>query len=231
MIKLENISFKKDNKNILNNINLEIDTGKVIVITGPNGSGKSTIAKIIMGIENASEGTIFLNDKDITCMSLEKRSKYISYSFQQPVTFKGLTVFDIINTASHDKGKVCEYLSQVGLCANDYVNREIDKSLSGGELKRIEIASVIAHSTDIMIFDEPEAGIDLWSFNNLIEVFQNLKEKKKTLIIISHQERLFNIADQVVLLEKGKIVKIIDNKNKTNVDLTCQCLRRGNGCE
>lgn len=216
MLKLSNISFCKDGKNILNNINYEINKSSVIAITGPNGSGKSTLAKIIMGIEKPSSGKIYFNGEDITNLSIDERAKRgISFAFQQPVRFKGITVFDLLKLSSSicDKndtklsfGAACEMLSSVGLCAKDYISREINSSLSGGELKRIEIASVIARESKLTIFDEPEAGIDLWSFNNLINIFENLNKLTNGIsIIISHQERILKIADSIVLLENGKI--------------------------
>ena len=214
MLKLENICFHKDNKDILKNINYEINDSKLIVITGPNGSGKSTLAKIIMGIEKPTSGKIIFNGEDITNLSIDERAKLgISFAFQQPVRFKGITVLDLIKlSAGKDKkinfGEACEILSSVGLCAKDYISREINSSLSGGELKRIEIASVIARKSKLTIFDEPEAGIDLWSFNKLINIFENLnKESDGTAIIISHQERILKIADSIILLENGKIAE------------------------
>jgi len=223
MLKLQNICFNKNGKNILNNINYEIKEPSVVVITGPNGSGKSTLAKIIMGIEKPTSGEIFFNGENITNLSIDERAKRgISFAFQQPVRFKGITVFDLIKLSaangSSNKvgqgevksdinfGEVCQILSSVGLCAKDYISREIDSSLSGGELKRIEIASIIARKSKLMIFDEPEAGIDLWSFNNLINIFEDLNEKVNGIsIIISHQERILKIADNVLLLDKGTI--------------------------
>ena len=214
MLKLENICFHKDNKDILKNLYYEINDSKLIVITGPNGSGKSTLAKIIMGIEKPTSGKIIFNGEDITNLSIDERAKLgISFAFQQPVRFKGITVLDLIKlSAGKDKkinfGEACEILSSVGLCAKDYISREINSSLSGGELKRIEIASVIARKSKLTIFDEPEAGIDLWSFNKLINIFENLnKESAGTAIIISHQERILKIADSIILLENGKIAE------------------------
>ena len=213
MLELQNINFKRDNKNILDDISLKIDDKKFIVITGPNGGGKSTLAKIIMGIEKPDSGKIFLNGKNITNMSITERAKNgIGFAFQHSVKFKGITVRDLINLSLGRKvefTKACEYLSSVGLCARDYINREINSSLSGGELKRIEIATVVARKADLTIFDEPEAGIDLWSFNNLIEVFENMyKEITGSIVIISHQERILNIADEIILIQNGKIAGI-----------------------
>lgn len=213
MLELQNICFERDNKKILDNINLKIDTNKFIAITGPNGSGKSTLVKIIMGIENPDSGKILFQGKDITNLSIEKRANLgISYAFQQPVKFKGMTVFDLLRIASKKditKKEACNILSKVGLCAKEYVDREVNGSLSGGELKRIEIATVAVRKTKLTIFDEPEAGIDLWSFSNLIEIFENINEiVKGTTLIISHQERILEIADKVILMKQGKIEKI-----------------------
>ena len=211
MIELVNICYEKDNKKILDNINIKFDDS-FTVITGPNGSGKSTLAKIIMGILKPTSGKVLFNGEDITKLGIDERAKMgISFSFQQPVKFKGLTVYDLIKLSSSkdmDFISCCEVLAKVGLCARDYINREVDNSLSGGELKRIEIATVCARNSSFNIFDEPEAGIDLWSCNNLINVFKELKELNncKT-IIISHQERIISIADKVVLLDNGKIVE------------------------
>ena len=212
MIELINISYEIDGKKILDNVSLKFDSN-FTVITGPNGSGKSTLAKIIMGIIKPTSGKILYNKEDITSWSIDKRAKAgISFSFQQPVKFKGLTVHDLINISSGEELEACEacnILSQVGLCAKEYINREIDNSLSGGELKRIEIASVSVRNSKVTIFDEPEAGIDLWSFNNLIKIFKDLREKNNSkTIIISHQERIINIADSIILLDSGKVKEI-----------------------
>ena len=217
MIKLENVSFKKGNKSILKNINLEFMDNKLYAITGPNGSGKSTLAKIIMGIEKPTEGKIYLNDIDITNLSIDERAKLkISYAFQQPITFKGITIHDLLKIAIKkeiDKKEACEYLSKVGLCAKEYIDREINNTLSGGELKRIEIATVLARNPYIAIFDEPEAGIDLWSFQSLTEVFREIESTSNGItLVISHQERILNIADQIILLEKGQIKQIGDRE-------------------
>ena len=213
MLELKNICFTRDNKKILDNINLKIDNNKFIAITGPNGSGKSTLVKMIMGIEKPDSGEIIFEGKDITNLEINERAKLgISFAFQQPVRFKGITVYDLLKIAAGKhitKKEACDTLSQVGLCAKEYVDREVSASLSGGELKRIEIASVVLRKAKLTIFDEPEAGIDLWSFNNLIEVFENLiKTVKGTTIIISHQERILNIADEIILMKRGKIEKI-----------------------
>lgn len=212
MLKLENITYKVEDKVILDNISLNIDE-RFIAITGPNGSGKSTLAKIIAGIIPATSGKIYLEGEDITDLSItERANKGISFAFQQPVRFKGITVMDLISLASGKKlsmAEACEYLSEVGLCARDYIKREVDGSLSGGELKRIEIAMINARGTKLSVFDEPEAGIDLWSFQNLIKVFEKMYEKNKgSILIISHQERILDIADKIIVLKAGKIDKI-----------------------
>ena len=213
MLELKNICFTRDGRKILDNVSLKIEDDKFIVITGPNGSGKSTLAKIIMGIEEQDSGEILLNGKNITKWSIDKRAKNgISFAFQQPVKFKGITVYDLIKLSSGKditKADACNILGKVGLCAKEYVDREINSSLSGGELKRIEIATVAVRNSKFTIFDEPEAGIDLWSFNNLIKVFEDLRQTTKgTTLIISHQERILNIADQLVLMNSGKIENV-----------------------
>lgn len=210
MLELKNLSYSVEGKEILNNVNLTIDDGKFIVITGPNGGGKSTLAKIIAGILTPTKGQILLDGEDITSLNITERArKGISFAFQQPVRFKGVTVKDLIDLASGEKltvASACMYLSEVGLCAKDYINREVDASLSGGELKRIEIATVLARKTKLSLFDEPEAGIDLWSFKNLIEVFERMrKEIKGSIIIISHQERILNIADEIIVIADGQL--------------------------
>lgn len=211
MLELKNISFFRDNKQILDNITLNIDNSKLIAITGPNGSGKSTLAKIIMGILKPDSGRILFDGQDITDKNITERAKLgIGFAFQQPVKFKGLTVKDLIELASGNNIKLseaCDYLSDVGLCAKDYLNREISSSLSGGELKRIEIAMLAAKKSKLTVFDEPEAGIDLWSFNNLISVFEKMHKeiKEASIVIISHQEKILNIADEIILLTDGKV--------------------------
>ena len=215
MLELQNICFQvadqaDKQKEIIRDLSLTFEDHTVIAITGPNGGGKSTLAKLIMGIENPTSGKIIFNGIDITDMSITERAKLgISFAFQQPVRFKGIKVKDLITLAVGDQVKnpnVCDYLSKVGLCARDYINRDIDGSLSGGELKRIEIASIIARNTPLAVFDEPEAGIDLWSFNNLIKVFEEMHESTdNSLIIISHQERILNIADEIVVLANGNV--------------------------
>ena len=231
MLELKNICFERDNKKILDNINLKIEDDKFIAITGPNGSGKSTLAKIIMGIEKPDSGKIILNNKDITKMPIDKRAKLgIEFAFQQPVKFKGITVYDLLKIASKkeiNKIEACNTLSKVGLCAKEYVDREVNSSLSGGELKRIEIATVALRESELTIFDEPEAGIDLWSFNNLIDVFENMRNIiKGTTIIISHQEKILNIADKIILMRDGKIEQIGEAKDVLeNVSAKKECCR------
>ena len=213
MLELKNISFTRDNKKILDNISLTMESNKFVVITGPNGSGKSTLAKIIMGIERQDSGQVIFDGIDISNMSVDERAKLgIGFAFQQPVRFKGITVYDLIKLSAGQnlsKMEACKVLSTVGLCAKEYVDREINSSLSGGELKRIEIASVSVRESKLTIFDEPEAGIDLWSFSKLIQVFEDMSAKTKGLhIIISHQERILNIADEIIVMNQGQIEKI-----------------------
>jgi len=220
MLELRNISFavstEETDKEILRDVSLTIDEGKLVVITGPNGGGKSTLARLIMGIEKPTSGRIFFRGEDITDLSVTERAKKgISFAFQQPVKFKGLRVLDLLRIASGKQisvGDACAYLSAVGLCARDYIDRELNGSLSGGELKRIEIAEVLSRSTDLSIFDEPEAGIDLWSFQNLIKVFEGMRAKISdgSIIIISHQERILNVADEIVVISGGRV----DRKGK-----------------
>lgn len=212
MLELEDICFSRDNKKILKNVSLKIDNNKMVVITGPNGSGKSTLAKIIMGIENPDSGRIIFDGKDITNLTITERAKTgIGFAFQQPVRFKGLTVKDLIEISAGNNVKVCDacdILADVGLCAQEYLNREVNAELSGGELKRIEIAMLAAKKSALTIFDEPEAGIDLWSFNNLISVFEKMHDDiKGSIVIISHQERILNIADEIILLKNGQVEK------------------------
>lgn len=213
MLALENVSWTAaDGEEILRNISLEVPDGKMTVITGPNGGGKTSLAKLIAGLVNPTEGKILLDGTDITGWDMTERARHgISYAFQQPVRFKGVTVFDLINLAAGREislSGACQYLSEVGLCAKDYINREVNSSLSGGEMKRIEIATVMARGTRLSVFDEPEAGIDLWSFQNLIHVFENMnKERKGSILIISHQERILNTADEILVIAEGKLVK------------------------
>lgn len=230
MLELKNISFKRDNKVILNDINLTLEDNKFYCITGPNGSGKSTLAKVIMGLVTPDTGTIIYNGQDVTAMSVDERAKLgIGFAFQTPVTFKGLTVYDLLKIAvgrELNKKDACDILSKVGLCAKEYIDRELNNSLSGGELKRIEIASIIARQPDISIFDEPEAGIDLWSFKYLTEVFKELGNKDRgTTIVISHQERILSIADGIILLEAGRIKEAGTKEGILNKILTIDCLR------
>ncbi|WP_276834915.1 ABC transporter ATP-binding protein [Megasphaera stantonii] len=221
MLELRHVSFSvpdengtKNTKEILKDINLVIDEQKFVVITGPNGGGKSTLAKLIAGIEKPTSGQIFFNGQDITDWDITKRAQNgIGYAFQQPVRFKGITVMDLLCLAAGnkklDKCVVCQYLSEVGLCAENYINREVDASLSGGELKRIEIATIVARkNTELALFDEPEAGIDLWSFHKLIKVFERMHDQKQSILIISHQERILNIADEIVLIADGTVRKV-----------------------
>ena len=231
MLELKHLSFEvnddKGEKGIIKDISLKVNDGKFVVITGPNGGGKSTTAKLIMGIERPTGGQIFFDGEDITEKNITERARMgISFAFQQPVRFKGVQVLDLLRLASGKKlsaAQACQYLSEVGLCAKDYINREINASLSGGELKRIEIATVIARNaklsvieiamiiargTKLSLFDEPEAGIDLWSFQNLIQVFERMRKNNNgSILIISHQERILNIADEIVVIADGKIVK------------------------
>ena len=217
MLKLNNISFSAvdggKTSDIIRGIDLEIPDNKFVVITGPNGGGKSTLAKIIAGIVQPSGGRLVFNDTDITDMSITDRAKAgIGFAFQQPVRFKGLTVLDLLRISAGKNLSVsdaCSYLSEVGLCAKDYIKREVNASLSGGELKRIEIATVMARDVKLAVFDEPEAGIDLWSFNNLIRIFENMRksDKNRTVVVISHQERLLKIADEIIVLADGKLVR------------------------
>lgn len=220
MLELKNISFsvpeesgrKEHTKEIIQDVSFTVDAGKFVVITGPNGGGKSTLAKIIAGIEKPVAGKILFDGQDITDMGVTERAKAgIGFAFQQPVRFKGITVKDLIRLATGENistAGACEYLSAVGLCARDYINREVNASLSGGELKRIEIATLLAKKSRLSVFDEPEAGIDLWSFGNLIQVFEKLHDEiQGSILIISHQERILNIADQVIVVADGKVVQ------------------------
>ena len=214
MLELQNISFhvsdETDEKGILKDVSFTLRDHKFVAITGPNGGGKSTLAKIIAGIEKPTSGRILLDGEDITDKSITERANMgISYAFQQPVRFKGVTVLDLIRLAAGKQlsaAGACKYLSEVGLCAKDYINREVNSSLSGGEMKRIEIATVLAKSHKVSIFDEPEAGIDLWSFSMLIKRFEEIhKEKKECLILISHQERIIQMADKIMVIEDGQV--------------------------
>lgn len=237
MLELKNISFnaETDGKevDILRGIDLNVEDNKFIVITGPNGGGKSTLAKVVAGIIKNTSGQIIFDGVDITEKSITERAKMgIGFAFQQPVRFKGMTVIDLLRIAAGKQLSVadaCNYLSEVGLCAKDYIEREINASLSGGELKRIEIATVLARDVKLALFDEPEAGIDLWSFNNLIRIFENMRKDRhgRSIIVISHQERILNIADEIIVIADGKIVKkgskdiilpeITGTENATNI--------------
>ena len=220
MLELKNLSYSVEDdgaqKEILHDLSLKIDNGRFVVITGPNGSGKSTLARLIMGIEKPTSGRIFFDGQDVTDLGVTERARLgISFAFQQPVRFKGIRVIDLLRLASGKPfgvAQACDYLSEVGLCARDYIEREINASLSGGELKRIEIATLLARQTKLSVFDEPEAGIDLWSFQNLIRIFENMRKqiKDSSIVIISHQERILNIADEIILLANGSIKKTGD---------------------
>lgn len=236
MLELKNITYEvgdnQDNKEILKDISFSIDD-HFVAITGPNGGGKSTLAKLIAGIITPTSGQILLDGEDITGLNITERANLgISYAFQQPVHFKGLTVKDLITIAAGKEmsvSQICDILSEVGLCAREYIDREINGSLSGGELKRIEIAMIAARGTKLSIFDEPEAGIDLWSFNSLIKVFENMRDEiNGTILIISHQERILDIADKIVVIADGK-VRTIGTKEEVLPELlhtaeTCQTL-------
>ena len=214
MLELQHVGFVVPAENggksvILEDVNLKVSE-RFVAITGPNGSGKSTVAKIIAGIDKPTSGRVLFDGVDITDLSINERAKMgISFAFQQPVRFKGITVKDLISLAAGSKISVataCEYLSEVGLCAKEYINREVNASLSGGELKRIEIATILARGTALSVFDEPEAGIDLWSFNSLIRVFEKMHERTKgSILIISHQERILDIADKIVVIANGHV--------------------------
>ena len=216
MLELKNVSFTVDDdggdeKEILRDVSLTVEDNKFVVITGPNGGGKSTMAKLIAGIEKPQEGRILFDGQDITELGITERARLgIGFAFQQPVRFKGLQVIDLLRIASGKDFSVqeaCDYLSEVGLCAKDYIGREVNASLSGGELKRIEIATVLARKTRLSVFDEPEAGIDLWSFQNLIRIFEKMRREihDSSIVIISHQERILRIADEIIVLKDGRV--------------------------
>ena len=235
MLELKNISFDvaddKGQKEIIKNLSLTIDDHKFVVITGPNGGGKSTLAKLIAGIEKPTSGSIILNGEDITDKSITERAKMgISFAFQQPVRFKGIRVLDLLRIAAGKNLSVadaCQYLSEVGLCARDYVKREVNASLSGGELKRIEIAMITARGTKLSIFDEPEAGIDLWSFNSLIKVFEKMRDEiNGTILIISHQERILDIADKIIVIADGQV-----RKTGTKAEVLPELLNTAQTCQ
>ncbi len=226
MLEIRDLSFQvEDGKEIIRHLDLVVEDNKFVVITGPNGGGKSTLAKLVAGIEKPETGKILFDGEDITEKSITERAKMgIGFAFQQPVKFKGIRVIDLLRLAAGQKpgtfvpsismSEACEYLSQVGLCARDYIEREVDASLSGGELKRIEIATVMARKCRLTLFDEPEAGIDLWSFNNLIRIFEKMRDeiRDSSIIIISHQERILEIADEIVVVADGQIQKQGDSK-------------------
>ena len=216
MLELKNVSFTVDDdggdeKEILRDVSLKVEDKKFVVITGPNGGGKSTMAKLIAGIEKPQEGRILFDGQDITDLGITERARLgIGFAFQQPVRFKGLQVIDLLRIASGKDFSVqeaCDYLSEVGLCVKDYIGREVNASLSGGELKRIEIATVLARKTRLSVFDEPEAGIDLWSFQNLIRIFEKMRREihDSSIVIISHQERILRIADEIIVLKDGRV--------------------------
>ena len=215
MLELKNITYEVEEngavRRILDGVSLTVEDRRFVVITGPNGGGKSTLTKIIMGVEKPTSGSILFDGADITGMSVTDRAKLgISFAFQQPVRFKGLEVKDLLRIAAGREltiSEACSYLSEVGLCARDYVDREVNASLSGGELKRIEIATLLARNTRLSVFDEPEAGIDLWSFQNLIRIFEKMRAeiKDSSIVIISHQERILQIADEILVLSDGRI--------------------------
>ncbi len=217
MLRAEHLSFsvteEGKKRTIIDDISFEVEPGEMLVITGPNGSGKSTLVKLLMGIEPADQGRIFLDTEEITGLEIDERAKAgLGYAFQQPPRFKGMTVKKLLSLASGgalDEDCCCELLSGVGLCAREYLNRQVDDTLSGGEMKRIEIATVLAGQHKVCLFDEPEAGIDLWSFSMLVKQFEKIhKEKKESIIVISHQEKLINMADRIMLLRDGKVEKI-----------------------
>ncbi len=217
MLEIRNLSFAVNendkSKEIIHDLNLTIEDGRFTVITGPNGSGKSTLARLIMGIEKPISGSILLDGEDITGLDITQRAqKGVSFAFQQPVRFKGIRVKDLLRLAAGKRisvSEACAYLSEVGLCARDYIDREINSSLSGGELKRIEIATLLARKTRLSVFDEPEAGIDLWSFQNLIRIFEKMRReiRDSSIVIISHQERILQIADEILVLSEGRITQ------------------------
>lgn len=237
MLELKQITFSADQKTILHNVDLVVPDGQLLAITGPNGGGKSTLARIIAGIEQPDSGQILWNGQDITNLNITERAKLgLGYAFQQPVRFKGISVFELLKLAAGGDltiAQACDYLSQVGLCAREYVDRMVDGSLSGGELKRIEIATILARRIQLAVFDEPEAGIDLWSFQNLIQVFEDLQKKQQqSIVIISHQERLLKIADRIVVIEGGRVAEQ-GAAEKILPGLLHQkpCCKSGRGCE
>ena len=237
MLELKQITFSADQKTILHNVDLVVPDGQLLAITGPNGGGKSTLARIIAGIEQPDSGQILWNGQDITNLNITERAKLgLGYAFQQPVRFKGISVFELLKLAAGGDltiAQACDYLSQVGLCAREYVDRMVDGSLSGGELKRIEIATILARRIQLAVFDEPEAGIDLWSFQNLIQVFEDLQKKQQqSIVIISHQERLLKIADRIVVIEGGRVAEQGAAEQILRGLLHQKpCCKSGRGCE
>ncbi len=242
MLELQNLCFGVENEDstreIIRDVSLTVPDEKFIVITGPNGGGKSTLARLIMGIEKPSSGRILLNGQDITALGITERARLgISFALQQPVRFKGIHVVDLLRMASGKQlsvSEACEYLSAVGLCARDYIDREVNASLSGGEMKRIEIATVLARGTTLSVFDEPEAGIDLWSFQSLIQVFENMQKRSHaSILIISHQERILEIADTIILIADGQVrdqgtkEEILPELLKSTVPVTCSRILEG----
>ncbi len=242
MLELKNVCFGVENqdsaKEIIKDVSFVVPDEKFVVITGPNGGGKSTLARLIMGIEKPRSGRILLDGRDITELGITERAKLgISFALQQPVRFKGIHVVDLLRLASGKQLSVsdaCEYLSAVGLCARDYINREVNASLSGGEMKRIEIATVIARGTTLSVFDEPEAGIDLWSFQSLIQVFENMQKRSHaSILIISHQERILEIADSIILIADGRVSgqgsrdEMLPELMKSTVPVTCNRILEG----
>ena len=243
MLELKNISFGVENedstKEIIKDVSFIVPDEKFVVITGPNGGGKSTLARLIMGIEKPSSGRIYLDGQDITELGITERARLgISFALQQPVRFKGIHVVDLLRLASGNPklsvGDACEYLSAVGLCARDYINREVNASLSGGEMKRIEIATVLARGTTLSVFDEPEAGIDLWSFQSLIQVFENMQKRAHaSILIISHQERILEIADSILLIAEGRVrgqgskEEMLPELMKSTIPVTCSRILEG----
>ena len=242
MLELKNLCFgvedENNTKEIIKDVSFVVPDEKFVVITGPNGGGKSTLARLIMGIEKPSSGRIFLDGEDITDLGITERAKLgISFALQQPVRFKGITVIDLLRLAAQKElsvGEACEYLSAVGLCARDYIHREVNASLSGGEMKRIEIATVLARGTTLSVFDEPEAGIDLWSFQSLIQVFENMQKRTHaSILIISHQERILNIADSIILIADGQVRdqgskdQILPELMKSTIPVTCNRILEG----
>ena len=242
MLELKNVTFGVEDadstKEIIRGVSFVVPDEQFVVITGPNGGGKSTLARLIMGIEKPSSGQILLDGQDITALGITERARLgISFALQQPVRFKGIQVVDLLRLAAGrdlSVGDACEYLSAVGLCARDYINREVNASLSGGEMKRIEIATVLARGTTLSVFDEPEAGIDLWSFQSLIQVFENMQKRAHaSILIISHQERILNIADTIILLADGQVRaqggkdEILPELLKSTVPVTCNRILEG----